>query len=118
MPELNNDINAASKNSKLIRASPETVYSAFTNPEALAVWLAPGEMTGKVHSFDLKQGGGYRMSLFYPQSEKGSPGKTAEKEDRFSARFIELTPPRKIVEAITFDSEDPAFSGEMIMMLH
>jgi uncharacterized protein YndB with AHSA1/START domain len=28
---------------------------------------------------------------------------------------VELTPPRKIVEAITFDAVDPAFSGEMIM---
>jgi uncharacterized protein YndB with AHSA1/START domain len=72
-------------------------------------------MTGKVHSFDLKVDGGYQMSLFYPQSEKGSPGKTSVREDRFSARFVELTPPKKIVQAITFDSDNPAFSGEMIM---
>jgi uncharacterized protein YndB with AHSA1/START domain len=72
-------------------------------------------MTGKVHSFDLKVGGGYRMSLFYPQSEKESRGKTSEREDRFNARFVELTPPKKIVQAITFDSDNPAFSGEMIM---
>jgi len=34
-----------------------------------------------------------------------------------TARFVELTPPRRIVEAITFDSVDPAFSGEMIMVV-
>lgn len=55
------------------------------------------------------------MSLYYPSSEKTSRGKTSEREDRYTARFVELTPPGRIVEAITFDSVDPAFSGEMIM---
>lgn len=103
------------KNSRDIKATKEKLYRALTNPEALAVWLAPGDMTGKVHSFDLKVGGGYQMSLFYPLTEKESLGKTTEKEDRFTARFVELTPYRKIVEAITFDSTNPNFAGEMIM---
>ena len=106
---------ATTKNSKNIRATPETLYRAFTNPISLAVWLAPGDMTGKIHSFDLKIGGGYQMSLFYLPPEKESRGKTTEKEDRFTARFVELTPYKKIVEAITFDSPDPAFAGVMIM---
>ncbi|MCW3108572.1 MAG: ATPase [Segetibacter sp.] len=106
---------ATTQNSKVIRATPETLYRAFTNPGALAVWLAPGEMTGKVHSFSLKVGGGYQMSLFYPPSEKEARGKTSEKEDRFTARFVELIPPKRIVQAITFDSDNPAFSGEMTM---
>ena len=103
------------QNSKDIKATKEALYEAFTNPAALAVWLAPGEMTGKIHKFDLRVGGGYRMSLFYPESEKESRGKTSEKEDRFTARFLELTPYKKIVQVITFDSSDPAFSREMIM---
>ena len=106
---------ATTRNSKVIKAPPETLYRAFTDPEALAVWLAPGEMSGKVHSFDVKVGGGYQMSLFYPQSEKEPRGKTSEREDRFTARFVELRPPKKILQAITFDSDNPAFSGEMIM---
>ena len=106
---------ATTRNSKVIKASQEKLYQAFTDPEALAVWFAPGEMTGQVHRFDLKVGGGYQMSLFYPPSEKESRGKTSEKEDRYTARFVELIPNRKIVQAIIFDSEDPAFSGEMIM---
>lgn len=91
------------------------LYRASTDPKALASWLAPGDMTGKVHSFDLRVGGGYRMSLFYPPSEKRDRGKTSPKEDRFTARFVELEPYEKIVEAITFDSTDPDFWGEMIM---
>ena len=53
------------------------------------------------------------MSLFYPASEQVYRGKTSEREDRFTARFVELTPPTRIVQAISFDSADPAFSGEM-----
>ena len=106
---------ASTQNSKWIKATPEALYRAFTDPAALAVWLAPGDMTGKIHRFDCRVGGGYQMSLYYPSSETTSRGKTDDREDRYTARFVELTPPRRIVEAITFDAVDPAFSGEMIM---
>ena len=106
---------ASTRNSKLIKATPEALYRAFTDPAALAIWFAPGDMTGVVHNFDYRVGGGYQMSLYYPSSETTSRGKTSEREDRYTARFVELRPPGKIVEAITFDSVDPAFSGEMIM---
>jgi uncharacterized protein YndB with AHSA1/START domain len=108
---------ASTRNSKFIKASPETLYRVFTDPVALAVWMAPGDMTGKVHNFDYKVGGGYQMSLYYPSSDEAALGKTSEKEDRYTARFVELIPPTKIIEAITFDSSDPAFSGEMIMVV-
>ena len=72
-------------------------------------------MTGKVHEFEARVGGGYRMSLFYPASERANRGKTAEREDRFTARFVELTPPTRVVQAISFDSANPAFAGEMTM---
>jgi len=55
------------------------------------------------------------MSLFYPESEEEMTGKTSEKEERYTSRFVELTPFKKIVQAINFDSSDPDFSGEMIM---
>jgi uncharacterized protein YndB with AHSA1/START domain len=70
-------------------------------------------MTGEIHEFDARVGGGYRMSLFYPQTERSFRGKTAEREDMFTVRFVELTPPRKIVEAVNFLATDPAFFGEM-----
>jgi uncharacterized protein YndB with AHSA1/START domain len=40
---------ASTRNSKFIKATPETLYRAFTDPVALAVWLVPGDMTGEVH---------------------------------------------------------------------
>lgn len=112
---MKNEGKGSTRNTKFIKASPEKIYDAFTDPVALAAWLAPGEMTGKVHHFDLKVGGGYSMSLFYPSSDKTSRGKTAKKEDRYTARFVELTPSAKIIQAINFESDDPAFAGEMIM---
>lgn len=107
---------ARTRNSKFIKATPEVLYRAFTDPVALAIWMAPGDMTGEVHHFDGGVGGGYQMSLYYPSSEKDSRGKTSEREDRYTARFVELTPPKRVVTAITFDAVDPAFSGEMIMV--
>jgi len=108
---------ASTRTSRIIKAPCEALYRAFTDPAALAVWLAPGEMTGMVHEFDARVGGGYRMSLYYPSSEEVYRGKTSEREDRFRARFVELTPPTRIVQSITFDTTDPAFSGEMTMVV-
>lgn len=102
------------RNSKIINASAENLYNALITPRALETWQVPGDMTGKVYEFDLREGGSYTMSLFYPETENIN-GKTAGKEDRFTARFIELTPFTKIVEVIQFDTADPGFSGEMIM---
>ena len=106
---------AGTRNSKCIKAPPEALYRAFTDPAALAAWRVPGDMTAEVHRFDCRVGGGYQMSLYYPASEPTLRGKTSGREDRYTARFVELTPPTRIIEAITFDSADPAFSGEMIM---
>jgi uncharacterized protein YndB with AHSA1/START domain len=108
-------IHNSTRNSKWIKATPETLYRAFIDPAALAVWMAPGDMTGEVHRFDDSVGGGYQMSLYYPSSENAFRGKASEREDRYTARFVELTPPRRIVEAITFDTVEPTFKGEMIM---
>jgi uncharacterized protein YndB with AHSA1/START domain len=106
---------ASTRTSRHIKAPRAAIYRAFTDPAALAAWQAPDAMTAQLHAFDARVGGGYVMSLFYPAFEQESRGKTTEREDRFTARFVELTPPSRIVEAITFDSADPAFAGEMIM---
>lgn len=106
---------ASTRNSKFIKAPPEALYRALTDPAALVIWRVPGDMTAEVHQFDGRAGGGYQMSLYYPASEETLRGKTAGREDRYTARFVELTPPSRVVEAITFDSRDPAFLGEMLM---
>jgi uncharacterized protein YndB with AHSA1/START domain len=105
---------STTKNSRDIKASTEVLYKAFTDPKALEIWMAPGEMTGKIHAFDLREGGSYEMSLYYPDSEKPI-GKTGDNEDKYTARFVELKPYEKIVLAIIFDSSDAQLIGEMIM---
>ncbi len=73
-------------------------------------------MTGHIHAFDARVGGGYRMSLFYPPSdgttgELALRGKTTDLKDRVNVRFVELVPAHRIVEAFTFNTADPALQG-------
>jgi uncharacterized protein YndB with AHSA1/START domain len=111
------DGRTSTRTSQIISARPEELYAAFMDPSALVAWLPPAEMTGKIHAFDARVGGGYRMSLFYPANERSFRGKTSDKEDRLDVRFVELEPPRRIVEAVNFVSADPAFLGEMTIVV-
>lgn len=106
---------ASTRTVRVIRATPEELYRAFLDPEALVAWLPPAGMSGRIHAFDARPGGGYEMSLFYPPDERHFRGKTAEREDRVAVRFLELTPPRRIVEAVRFVSDDPAYGGTMTL---
>ncbi len=101
--------------SRLIPAQPDQVWRAFMDPAALLDWLPPAGMTGQLHDFDPRVGGGYRMSLFYPPDETGFQGKSAQLEDLVRVRFREIDPARRIVQAVTFVTDDPAFKGEMTM---
>jgi uncharacterized protein YndB with AHSA1/START domain len=73
-------------------------------------------MTGKIHDFELKIGGGYEMSLLYNDNE--TEGKTSGNEDRFSSTFTEIKPFEKIVQTINFQSDNNEFKDEMIMEVH
>lgn len=106
---------SATRTTRLILAPPEALYAAFLDPEALAEWLPPGEMTGRVHSFDGRVGGGYVMSLYYPDGEGLGRGKTTAREDRVEVRFEALEPPRRIVQRVRFVSDDPALQGQPVM---
>jgi uncharacterized protein YndB with AHSA1/START domain len=101
----------------VIRARPEELYEAFTDPAALVAWLPPAEMTGEIHEFDARVGGGYRMSLFYPPNERAFRGKTSAREDMVNVRFVELAPPRRIVEKFSFITNDPTLLGEMTLIV-
>jgi uncharacterized protein YndB with AHSA1/START domain len=87
---------------RVLRASPERVYRAFLDPDAMAKWLPPHGFTGKVHQMDPRVGGGYRMSF----TNFGTG-----KSHAFGGRFTELTPNSRIRYTDTFD--DPGMPGEM-----
>ena len=98
-----------------LAAPREVVYRACLDPEALAAWRAPDNMTGRMHAFDPRPGGRYRMSLTY-QDPAGSPGKSSHDTDTFEGRFVELVANEKIVEVVRFDAQDPGFAGEMTIV--
>jgi uncharacterized protein YndB with AHSA1/START domain len=104
---------ASSQAVRTIRAPRARVYRAFLSPDELIAWLPPGEMTGLIHAFDARAGGGFEMSLYYPEADAAGRGKTTAHEDRTRVRFVELVPDARIVEAVTFVSDDPAYAGEM-----
>lgn len=115
---MHDDIGAnASRTSRLVHAPREALYSAFVEPDLLIAWLPPSGMTARFHRFDARAGGGYRMSLYYPEDGGSFHGKTADREDMVEVRFVELTPPRRIVEAIRFVSDDASFGGEMTLVV-
>jgi uncharacterized protein YndB with AHSA1/START domain len=58
------------------------------------------------------------MSLTYQDQAHRVSGKTSEDTDTFQGRFVELVPNERIVEAVVFESPDPAFAGEMKMIVN
>jgi len=104
----------STRNVALVEATPREIYRAFLDPDLIASWLAPDEMTLRVHAFDAREGGEFRMALAYPEGEGGA-GKTTADMDAYHGRFVELVPDRRIVEVIEFESDDPGFAGEMRM---
>lgn len=115
MPAETDKKDNSTRNSKLIHASAETIYKAFVKPHQLEKWMAPDNMTARLHHFNWKEGGGYELSLLYPEADKVHQGKTAAKEDRYEATILKLIPDKLIILAISFDSKDPLFTGEMTL---
>ena len=99
--------------SRVIMASPRTIYRAFLDPEAVVSWRPPDGMKGRIYAFDPREGGIFRMSFAYTDTDHTVRGKTSEHADVFQGRFLELVPDERIVERVEFESDDPAFAGAM-----
>jgi uncharacterized protein YndB with AHSA1/START domain len=102
------------KASRLVAAPPDRVYAAFVDPEALVSRLPPMGMTGRFERFDLRPGGAYRLVLTYADP-CGAPGKTSADSDVVEGRFVEVVPGVRVVQAVDFVSDAPAFAGTMTM---
>lgn len=87
---------------RVLRTTPQKVYKAFVDADAMAKWLPPNGFTGKVHQIDAKVGGGYKMSF-----TNFSSGKSHS----FGGKYVELVPHERIRYTDTFD--DPNLPGEM-----
>ena len=100
--------------SRVIAAPPERVYAALVDPNALTVWLPPTGMTGTFERFDARPGGSYRLVLTYANTS-ASRGKATVDSDVVESRFIDLVPGVRVVQAVQFVSDDPAYAGTMTM---
>ncbi|WP_299452433.1 SRPBCC family protein [uncultured Pigmentiphaga sp.] len=87
---------------RVLRATPERVYRAFIEPDALAKWVAPHGFTCEVHHLDAKAGGTFKMS--FRNFATGS-------RHAFGGEYLELAPFERIRYTDRFD--DPGLPGQM-----
>jgi uncharacterized protein YndB with AHSA1/START domain len=87
---------------RVLCATPERIYRAFLDADAMVKWLPPNGFTGKVHQIDPKVGGTYRMSF---------TNFTTGHSHTFGGTYLELVPYERIRHTDRFD--DPNLPGEM-----
>jgi uncharacterized protein YndB with AHSA1/START domain len=87
---------------RVLKTSPEKVYRAFVDPDAIVKWLPPHGFTCKVHQLDAKVGGEHRMSF---------TNFTNRQSHSFGGQYLELVPHERIRYTDKFD--DPNLPGEM-----
>lgn len=92
---------------RTVAAPRERVYAALIDPDALVTWLPPTGMTGRFERFDARPGGTYRMVLTYADVST-APGKATAETDVVEARFVDLVPDVRVVQAVEFVSDEPA----------
>ncbi len=87
---------------QVLKTSPEKVYRAFTDPNAMASWFPPYGYVCVVHNMEPRVGGSYKMSFI-----NFSTGK----DQSFSGKFLELKPNEFLKLSDKFD--DPNLPGEI-----
>lgn len=87
---------------RVLATSPEKLYRAFLEPDAVASWLPPFGFTCTVHELDAREGGKHRMSF---------RNFTTGNSHAFGGTYLELVPGEKLVYTDAFD--DPNLPGEM-----
>ncbi len=92
---------------RILRAPPERVWRALTDPAALAKWNPPDGFVAEIHEFDLREGGAYRMAF-----RNFSTGQAHS----FGGTWLEVVPHERLVATDRFD--DPNLTGEMIASYH
>jgi uncharacterized protein YndB with AHSA1/START domain len=94
-----------------VLAAPRArVYRALLDAREIAAWRVPDGMTSEVHVFEPREGGAFRISLTYV-------GKTTARTDTYHGRFVTLVPDERVVEAVEFETADPAMQGEMTITI-
>lgn len=92
---------------RVVRSTPEKVYKAFLDADAMCKWLPPFGFTGRMHHLEAKVGGTFRMSF----TNFGTGQAHA-----FGGRYLELVPHERIRYTDAFD--DPNLPGEMTVTVN
>ena len=87
---------------RVLTTSPQKVYRAFLEADALAKWLPPNGFTCTVHHLEARAGGTFKMSF---------RNFTTGKSHMFGGEYVELVPGERLRYTDKFD--DPNLSGEM-----
>jgi len=87
---------------RVLRTTPEKLYRAFIEPEALSKWLPPHGFTCKVHHLDARVGGSHKASF-----TNFSTGHSHS----FGGSYVELVPGERLRYTDKFD--DPNLPGEL-----
>jgi uncharacterized protein YndB with AHSA1/START domain len=87
---------------RVLRTTPEKVYRAFLDADAMVKWLPPNGFTGRVHHLEAKVGGTYKMS--FTNFSTGT-------SHSFGGEYLELVPNERIRHTDKFDN--PQLSGTM-----
>lgn len=85
---------------RVVRSSPEKVYRAFLEADALAKWISPNGFTAKVHHLEAKVGGTFKMSF---------TNFTTRSSHSFGGEYLELVPHERLRYTDKFD--DPNLTG-------
>ncbi len=88
---------------RVLKATPEKVFRAFTNPGAMASWIPPYGFVCAVHAMDVRVGGGFKMSF---------TNFTTGNSHSFGGEYLEIKPNEFLKYSDKFD--DPNLPGEMI----
>lgn len=92
-------------------APREAVYRALLDPDAIRKWMVPPGMTSRIHAFDPREDGTFRISLTYDKPT--GAGKTTAQSDTYHGRFVKLVENEQVVEVVEFETDNPALQGEM-----
>ncbi len=87
---------------RVLKASPEKVYRAFTEPNALTSWIPPYGFLCTIHEMNVQVDGTYKMSF-----HNFSTGKSHS----FGGKYVEIKPNEFLKYTDKFD--DPGLPGEM-----
>lgn len=98
--------------SRLIHATPDVIYAAFIEADALVKWMPPAGMVGALSLFEPRLGGRYAVVLAHPEGW-GERGKAGDGFDIVEGQFGQFIPGVREERSGIFKSGYPAFAGTM-----